>query len=685
MTRTLLQILTALTIILGEPGLALGQAPPRAGDMADAPDTFVVNVRDVALAEFSEQIAGMTGRTIILDPAVRGEVTVIGAEPLSEDGVWALYQSVLRVNGYAALRAGSGWRISPLNEAARGAALSPSGSSQGQDLVTRMTPLRNIPARDAVSALAPLSASFGALQAVERPNALVITDSAETVARIEELALQLDAVEQAQTEILSLAHAEAAEAAATIEDVLGPAGDRPRALVIAVDARSNALLVRAAPQDLAEIRRLAARLDQPGAAAPSTRVHRLRHTDAEVIAGILQAVLTGGAEPVTNPVARSLSPSSMEQPESGASALARRVLGEQSPAAAGERAPDSTGAAPRAGRRQAGEAGGPVIYPASQMNALVVRAGAAEHGEIQALIEELDRRRPQVLIEAAIVEVTGERAEQLGVQLGLDGAALEQGVAATSFSLTGPSLRGLLATLGVPAAVGLNESGATLGLSGDDFSTLIQALGRSTSANLLSTPSVTTLDNQVAEIVVGQNVPFRTGSFATSGNTVSPFTTIERQDVGITLRVAPRIHDGDVVRLEVAQEVSSLVNANLAGAADLITNRRSIRTTVLADDGETIVLGGLITDDSQTTRSEVPVLGRAPVVGPLFRSEQETSTKRTLFVFLRPTVLRSGAQSEAVAEDRLARMRALRGAAEPISLLFSRDRDAMPMELDGLY
>jgi general secretion pathway protein D len=221
---------------------------------------------------------------------------------------------------------------------------------------------------------------------------------------------------------------------------------------------------------------------------------------------------------------------------------------------------------------------------------------------------------------------------------------------------------------------------------GNNFSILVQALGQSTKANLLSTPSLTTLDNEAAEIVVGQNVPFRTGSFATDGNSINPFTTIERQDVGITLRVVPRIHQGDVVRLEVSQEVSSLVNGTVAGAADLITNRRSIQTTVLADNGETIVLGGLITDDRTSTRTQVPVLGSIPVVGELFKSRRENQTKRTLFVFLRPTVLRDRAAARTATDAKYERLRGGEAALDRRgSLLLDPPGPRLTAELPGIY
>jgi len=303
------------------------------------------------------------------------------------------------------------------------------------------------------------------------------------------------------------------------------------------------------------------------------------------------------------------------------------------------------------------------------------------------LIAELDVRRPQVLIEAAIVEITGDRSEQLGIQLGLNGAAeAVSNSAGTSFSNLGLSLRDVLGAIGVPTANSFAANGFTgnFGQRGD-WGILVQALGQSTRANLLSTPSITTLDNQPAEIVVGQNVPFRTGSYATDGNTLTPFTTIERADVGITLRVVPRVHEGDTVRLEVNQEVSSLTNS-VIGAADLVTNRRSIQTTVLADDGQTIVLGGLISDDQVRSKSQVPVLGDIPLLGELFKSRKESKTRRTLFVFLRPTILRDSSSVAAAAAARYSRRRnAETKLKDEPSLLLEPPSARLPSEIEGIY
>jgi general secretion pathway protein D len=263
---------------------------------------------------------------------------------------------------------------------------------------------------------------------------------------------------------------------------------------------------------------------------------------------------------------------------------------------------------------------------------------------------------------------------------GVDGAV-------SSFSNIGTPLTSILTTLGTPIGTLASASGLSGAISsGDNFQLLVQALGSSTKANLLSTPSVTTLDNQAAEIVVGQNVPFRTGSYTSqTGGTITPFTTIERKDVGLTLRIIPRVHEGDVVRLDVSQEVSSLVGA-VTGAADLVTNRRSIQTTVLADDGQTIVLGGLISDDRTNTKSQVPVLGDIPLIGNAFKSRQLQQTKRTLFVFLRPTILRNATAVANVSSAKYARVRSAEAQLDDrSSLLLDPPKARLTLELTGIY
>ncbi len=259
--------------------------------------------------------------------------------------------------------------------------------------------------------------------------------------------------------------------------------------------------------------------------------------------------------------------------------------------------------------------------------------------------------------------------------------------ATSSFTNIDVGLRDVLSALNVPLAAAASANGFTGAVaSGNSFQLLVQALGTSSKANLLSTPSITTLDNQAAQIVVGQNVPFRTGSYTTlAGGTTTPFTTIERQDVGLTLRIIPRIHDGDVVRLDVSQEVSSLTDP-VSGAADLVTNRRSIQTTVLADNSQTIVLGGLISDDRMNSKSQVPVLGDIPLIGTAFKSRKLSQTKRTLFVFLRPTILRTAEQAAIATAGKYARLRSAEAdLADNSSLLLDPPKARLTVEIWGVY
>ena len=647
----------------------------------------IVNMRDVEIAQVAEQVSRITGRTLILDPAVKGTVNVVSAEPLSPDGVWDLFRSVLRVYGFAAVRSGAAWRIIPQAAAIQGGAIAAAGpnAARAADIVSRVIPLRNLPSDAAVRVFRPLVASFGSVEALVSPNAIVVTDYAENVRRIERLAAQIDGGGGSAFESLSLRYASAKDVGAAVTRILGD-GTTPGSPKVAVDERSNTVLVRGDARALAEARRMAALLDKAGGATPTTRVFRLNFADAESITNVLRG-LTGQPPAANNAVARSLSRARSTlgagATGTGSSGLANSINGLAQNG--GPVLPTATGAASGTGAAAGVETDDLSIQSAPELNAIVVRGTPAVIATIAGLIDQLDVRRPQVLIEAAIAEVTSDVAEQLGVQFGAGKAAVIGGVSGgTSFTNSGLSLGSIVSALlpgtGAALSTGLSIAGGSVG----NFSVLVQALGSSSKANLLSTPSIATLDNEPAEIVVGQNVPFRTGSYGTAGNTLTPFTTIERQDVGLTLRVVPRIHEGDSIRLEVSQEVSSLVGA-VTGAADLITNRRSIQTTVLADNGDTIVLGGLISDDRTTVKSQVPVLGDIPVLGNLFKSRQTERVKRTLFVFLRPTILRDRASIVAAADAKYARLRAQEAGDPERSLLLHPPALRLPLEIQGLY
>lgn len=683
-------------------------APPAAPASATRAGDIVVNMHDIEIAAVAEQISRLTGRTLILDPQVRGTVNVTSATPLSSDGVWELFQSVLRVHGFAAVRTGRAWRIVPQAEAVREAP----GSSTGQQVTSRLVRLHNVSPETAARVFRPLVAQFGSIEPLTNPNAIVVTDYADNIARIERLAAALDGGRGPSFEAISLRLASAKDVGAALKTLWGDGDTAPR---IAVDERSNMLLVRGDARAVAEARRMADRMDLPGGATPTTRVFRLRNADAESVTTVLSGLL-GGQTQSNNPIAQSLSGgnsrfgSSISNLNSmGAGATGVGATGSSGTLATGSNG--STLANAAAALTGSGGSSGSLgsmaqslgssqsarstgfstpdlaVQSAPELNAIVVRGTPAALAQIQPLIDQLDVRRPQVMIEAAIVEVTADTAEALGVQFGLGNNLPGVDGAVSSFSNIGTPLTTILTTLGTPIGTLANASGFSGAISsGDTFQLLVQALGSSTKANLLSTPSVTTLDNQAAEIVVGQNVPFRTGSYTSeTGGTITPFTTIERKDVGLTLRIIPRVHEGDVVRLDVSQEVSSLVGA-VTGAADLITNRRAIQTTVLADDGQTIVLGGLISDDRTNTKSQVPVLGDIPIIGNAFKSRQLQQTRRTLFVFLRPSILRD---ATAVANASAAKYARVRSAEAQLndhsSLLLDPPKARLTVELSGIY
>ena len=694
LAKTLATLPVCLALMIGPVPMATVLAQTAQDQTVEAtppPGTFVLNLRDADIKAVAEEVARITGRTIVLDPGVTGQVSVLSSTPMDPSQIWELFQSVLSVNGLAALPSGNFWRIVKQENVKEGGGLVPQGQTPGRlDVITRLVKLNTFPAATAAEAFRPLVASFGYIQAVPDTNTLIITDTADNVAKIEAIARSLDTGSAQEVYSIPIHNADATEVGAAVQAVLGaPQGtNAPR---ITVDAHANVLILRSDAETHELVLRIVADLDVKGRPQNSTvlvtHVYRLRFADATSLANTLRGLVGGGGGEATNPVAQSLAlPDAAQAP-------APDTTDPNAPAATAKAPVQQpyTVPAPTSGGT------GVTIEPVIETNAIVVRAKQSMQDDIAGLIQTLDTRRPQVLIEAAIVEVSGDISEELGIQLGFGKATPPGGFAATSFSNSGPALKNILSLLGVSEANALAPGGLSLGLARqDDYGILLQALGQSTKANLLSTPSITTLDNQPAEIVVGQNVPFRTGSFSTDGTGNNPFTTIERKDVGITMKVVPRVNSGDVIQLDVSQEVSSLTNTTVAGAADLITNRRAITTTVLADNGGTIVLGGLISDNRTQAGSEVPGLSRIPILGGLFRNKSDARHKQTLYVFLRATILRSRTDVAVVANQRFQRLKAIEveplpmnpatpGSAPPKTRPAARPPRMLPVEIDGLY
>lgn len=568
-----------------------------------------VNIKDAEIDAFISQIADITGKSFIVDPRVKGRVTVISKASMDDAAVYQLFLSVLNVHGFVAVETTDG-AIKVIPNATSKQEGTRSGLRKGDSFITEVIQLKSATVAEVVPVLRPLVPQYGHLAGVQSSNALILSDHAANIERLKAIIESIDGGKDEQIEVISLRHAWVGDLAKLLEELVPQSGRSAKGqagrFTIVADERSNRLILKGSDPDRKRIKSLITKLDQPFESKGVTQVIQLNYAEATKVAELLSKVINDSSS-------------------------------------SSEKAPPTVTKA----QFQADES----------LNALVIRAEPAVMSEVKSLVSQLDIRRAQVLIEAVIVEVSGSNGEQLGVQW-LVGDFENGPVGGTSFGNAGVSSGSLVAdavTTGGAGTVG-KVNGAFLGgagsVGGQDLGVLVQALATTSNANLLSTPSVMTLDNEEAEFVVGQNVPFLTGT-TTSSTTTNPFTTISREDVGVTLKVKPQINDDDSVRLEVLQEVSSLVpsdNPLATGSADRITNKRSIDTTILVSDGETIVLGGLIQDDVQESVSKVPLLGDIPLIGVLFRSTQITKTKRNLLVFLRPKIIRDSNRLKAVAD-----------------------------------
>ncbi|MFP5423028.1 MAG: type II secretion system secretin GspD [Gammaproteobacteria bacterium] len=566
----------------------LVRANPAAQDEAGR---WTINMRDADIRDFTEQVASISGQTLVVDPRVKGQVTVISQEPLTLSEVYQLFLSVMSTHGYAVITQGDQARVVPDAEARSVA----SNAGTGPDtLETRLLQVQQTPVAELLPLIRPLVPAHGHLAAIPSSNALIVSDKRANIERLIELIAQADRASSDDSSFYDLRHAWANDVAAALLESLrrGQAQGTSNSQVIA-DTRTNRLLLLGTPEARQRLLKLAQRLDVPSVRSANTRVIRLRHGDAKAMA---------------------------------------QTLGELSEQL----------------RPQAKNGGGqpPVLIRADEgLNALVLLAEPDIVSQLEDIVRQLDVPRAQVLVEAAIVEMSGDVSEALGVQWAIDGRNGKSSIGGVNFSNTGLSVGTLLGAISSDTPISLPD-GAIIGVGNDNFGALVTALSANSSSNLLSTPSLLTLDNQKAEILVGQNVPFQTGSYTTdAAGANNPFTTIEREDIGVTLKVTPHINEGGALRLDIEQEISSIApSTGLASkAVDLVTNKRSIKSTVLADNGQVIVLGGLMQDDVTRSESKVPLLGDIPLLGRMFRSTKDVNVKRNLMVFLRPSVVRDGA------------------------------------------
>ncbi|MDC5270083.1 type II secretion system secretin GspD [Acinetobacter baumannii] len=658
--------------------------------------TWKINLRDADLTAFINEVADITGKNFAVDPRVRGNVTVISNKPLNKDEVYDLFLGVLNVNGVVAIPSGNTIKLVPdSNVKNSGIPYDSRNRVRGDQIVTRVIWLENTNPNDLIPALRPLMPQFAHMAAIAGTNALIVSDRAANIYQLENIIRNLDGTGQNDIEAITLQSSQAEEIITQLEamSATGASKDFSGARIrIIADNRTNRILIKGDPQTRKRIRHMIEMLDVPSAdRLGGLKVFRLKYASAKNLSEILQGLVTG----------QTVSSSNNSNNSSNSSNPINSLIGNNqnsgSNTSGSNGASISTPAINLNGNSNSSNQNnitsfnqnGVSIIADNAQNSLVVKADPQLMREIESAIQQLDVRRQQVLIEAAIIEVSGKDADQLGVQWAL--GDINSGIGLINFTNAGSSLASLAAGYLTGGAAGLGSAigaGSSIALGkykeGADgsrqlYGALIQALKENTASNLLSTPSIVTMDNEEAYIVVGQNVPFVTGSVTTNSTGINPYTTVERKDVGVTLKVIPHIGENGTVRLEIEQEVSN-VQASKGQAADLITNKRAIKTAVLAEHGQTVVLGGLVSDDVEFNRQGIPGLSSIPYLGRLFRSDTRSNTKRNLLVFIHPTIVGDANDVRRLAQQRYNQL---------YSLQLAMDKNGnfakLPEQVDDIY
>ncbi len=583
-----------------------------------------LNFVNADIEEVVKAISHITGRNFLVDPRVKGTINIISSSPVAAPLAYDILLSALRMQGFAAVESGGITKVMPEADAKLHIGAFSDQRGAGDKLVTRVYVLKYESAAQLVPVLRPLIAPNNIIVAYPSSNTLVITDYASNLKRIEQIVKTIDQPSAEAPVIIPLKRASAMDVTQTItrlmQDGTAPAGgDASTRFVLVADARTNSLLLRTDnPARLARVRELAEKLDSETGTPGNIHVVYLKNAEAVKMAQTLRAVMSGD-------VSVAAAPAGGVVPVSGAAPV--------------------SAAAP--------VSGGGIIQADAATNALIITASSAVYNNLRAVIEMLDVRRAQVFVEALIVEVTAEKAAEFGVQwqaVGGNASGTRVG-GGTNFGGAGTNIVSVAGS--ISAGTPVIAAGLNIGLlRGLNLAALARALETDANANILSTPNLLTLDNEEAKIIVGQNVPFITGTQIGTGVGASPFQTIERKDVGLTLRIKPQISEGGVVKLQVYQEVSSVQTQTVNNAAGVITNKRSLESTVLVDEGQIVVLGGLIQDSVTSGEERVPVLGSIPWIGALFRYETRRRSKTNLMVFIRPYILRTAASSQGLTQDR---------------------------------
>lgn len=609
-----------------------------------------LNFRDTDIKDIINVISEVTGKTFVVDPRVKGNVTVVSNRSMESEQVYEVFLSILQLNGFTAVESGPVIKIIPesIAKSENTPVLSADELIEGDTLITQVVQIKHVSAPQLIPLLRPLIRQQGHLVAYSDNNTLVISDYANNVRRLLQIIRRIDRAQDEEIEIMVLEHASAAELVRILTKLepapaAGTKGQNGFNLV--ADERTNSILISGERADRLRLRTLITHLDTPIRNEGMTQVIYLRYAQAKDLVNVLKGVSDSLTE-------------------------AEKVQGSSS----------------------AKESVKPNIQADENTNSLVITATPEVLQNLQSVIRKLDIRRAQVLVEAVIAEVSSDMARELGVQWLFYGKDGTRPLGLSNFDNSGARIIDL-ASAGYQASQNNNltlpniGAGAFLGLgqlssSVFNFAVLLQALSADTKTNVLSTPSLLTLDNQDAEIVVGQNVPFVTGQYTstgTIGNVSNPFQTIQREDIGIKLKVKPQINEGNAVKLEIEQEVSSISPSNVA-TSDIVTNKRTIKTTVIVEDGQMVVLGGLMDEDLQQTSQKVPGLGDLPIIGSLFRSQSTKKVKRNLMVFLHPVIMRDAVSESLISSGKYSylRVKQLQQKAQGLPLMSADQVPVLP-------
>ena len=681
---------TLLLAAFAQPAFA--QAPAAGKDKPANPavaesaggDAVTLNFKDADIDSVVGAFGHLLNRTFIIDPRVRGKMTLETPRPVSRAQAYRLLQSQLRSQGFAVVEAGGLTKVVPEADAKLQSSPVTAGrtpGASGDQIVTQIFRLTHESASNLVPVLRPLISPNNTIVAYPNNNSLVVTDYAANLQRIARIVATLDSPSTSGVEVVPIEHAVAADIAVAVSRMLddsarasaGAQVDAGQRVLVMADPRINAVMIRtgsAAKMTLA--RSLITRLDQPSAQPGNIHVVYLRNAEAVKLAQTLQGVLAGGSGRQGAGAGTSGFGANGTAGALGASGSnpAGSSLGGQA-GAQGQGAGATTPLQQSSTQPITVQAAGATIAADPTTNSLIITAPEPVYRNLRSVIDQLDTRRAQVFIESLIVEISAERAAEMGIQWQFLSApeGTTRVLGGTNLPSRGSGGNILDATANIGAVgtglnVGVVRGTTTIPGIGTvlNLGFLARALETNANANILATPNLLTLDNEEARIIIGQNVPFVTGQFTatgTGGASVNPFQTIERRDVGTTLRVKPQVSESGTVRLQIFQEVSSVQSTALA--AGIVTNRRAIESNVLVDDGQIVVLGGLIEERVEGGEDKVPGLGDVPVVGQLFRYDNRKRVKTNLLVFLRPVVLRDGEAAYGVTADRYEYMRVLRG------------------------